>query len=132
GVFHDTRQVQEWGVTILPEIYLPYAQATTPLRGVRLVVRSLQSPSQLVESVRQAASRLDSSLPLGDTETMEGIVRDAYGTERLALVLLTIFAVVALILAVAGVYALLSYNVSKQGPGLLCLESSPELSAGFS
>ncbi|HKN60462.1 MAG TPA: ABC transporter permease, partial [Candidatus Acidoferrales bacterium] len=114
GVFHDTRQVQEWGVTILPEIYLPYAQATTPLRGVRLVVRSLRSPSQLVESVRQAASRLDSSLPLGDTETMEGIVRDAYGTERLALVLLTIFAVVALILAVAGVYALLSYNVSQQ------------------
>jgi hypothetical protein len=35
---------------------------------------------------------------------------DAYGTERLALVLLTIFAVVALILAGAGVYALLAYN----------------------
>jgi predicted permease len=114
GVFHDTRQASEWGVTILPEIYLPYAQATTPLRGVRLVVRSLQAPSQLLESVRQAVSRLDSSLPLGDSETMQRIVRDAYGTERLALVLLTIFAVVALILAVAGVYALLSYNVSQQ------------------
>jgi predicted permease len=114
GVFHDTRQVQEWEVTILPEIYLPYVQATTPLRGVRLVVRSLQTPSQLLESVRQAVSRLDSSMPLGDSETMQGIVRDAYGTERLALVLLTIFAVVALILAVAGVYALLSYNVRQQ------------------
>jgi putative ABC transport system permease protein len=45
---------------------------------------------------------------------MQGIVRNAYGTERLALVLLTIFAVVALILAVAGVYALFSYNVSQQ------------------
>jgi predicted permease len=114
GVFHDTRQAREWGVTILPEIYLPYAQANTPLRGVRLVVRSQQDPSQLLESVRQAVSRLDSSLPLGDIETMQGIVRDAYGTERLALVLLTIFAVVALILAVAGIYALLSYNVSQQ------------------
>jgi predicted permease len=114
GVFHDTRQAREWGVTILPEIYLPYAQATTPLRGVRLVVRSAQDSAQLLESVRQAVSRLDSSLPLGDIETMQGIVRDAYGTERLALVLLTIFAIVALILAVAGVYALLSYNVSQQ------------------
>jgi putative ABC transport system permease protein len=114
GVFHDTRQTREWGVTILPEIYLPYAQATTPLRGVRLVVRSLQTPSQVLESVRQSVSRLDSSLPLGDSETMQGIVRDAYGTERLALVLLTIFAVVALVLAVAGVYALLSYSVSQQ------------------
>jgi putative ABC transport system permease protein len=114
GVFHDTRQAREWGVTILPEIYLPYAQATTPLRGVRLVVRSLETPSELLESVRQAVSRLDSSLPLGDSKTIEGIVRDAYGTERLALVLLTIFAFVALILAVAGVYALLSYNVGQQ------------------
>jgi putative ABC transport system permease protein len=114
GVFHDTRQAREWGVTILPEIYLPYAQATTPLRGMRLVVRSLQAPSQLLESVRKAVSRLDSSLPLGDSEPMQRIVRDAYGTERLALVLLTIFAVVALILAVAGVYGLLSYNVSQQ------------------
>lgn len=114
GVFRDTRQAQEWGVTILPEIYFPYAQATTPLRGMRLVVRSLQTPSQLLESVRQAVSRLDASLPLGDSETMQGVVRDAYGTERLALVLLTIFAVVALVLAVAGVYALLSYNVSQQ------------------
>ena len=114
GVFRDTRQTREWGGTILPEIYLPYAQATTPVRGVRLVVRSGQTPAHALESVRQVVSRLDSSLPLGDVETMPGIVRDAYGTERLALVLLTIFAVVALILAVAGIYALLSYNVSQQ------------------
>jgi putative ABC transport system permease protein len=45
---------------------------------------------------------------------MNDVVGDTYGTERLALVLLTIFAVVALLLAVAGVYALLSYNVSRQ------------------
>jgi putative ABC transport system permease protein len=114
GVIHDTRQTEEWGMTILPEIYLPYAQSATPLRGMRLVVRSAQTPSQLLESVRQALARLDSSLPLGDSETMQRIVRDAYGTERLALVLLTIFAVVSLILAAAGVYALLSYNVSRQ------------------
>jgi len=114
GVIHDTRQTREWGMTILPEIYLPYAQSTAPLRGMRLVVRSLQTPSQLLESVRQTVSRLDSSLPLGDSNTMDEVVAYAYGTERLALVLLTIFAVVALVLAVAGVYALLSYNVSQQ------------------
>ncbi len=114
GVFQDTRQTREWGSTTLPEIYLPYAQAAAPVRGVRLVVRARQTSSQLLESVRRAVSRLDSSLPLGDVETMQGIVRDAYGTERLALVLLAIFAVVALILAVAGIYALVSYNVSQQ------------------
>ena len=114
GVFHDTRQVSEWGMNTLPEIYLPYAQATTPLRSVRLVVRSERSPQEVLESVRQTVAHLDSSLPLGDSQTMQQVVREAYDTERLALVLLTIFAIVALILAVAGVYALLSYNVAQQ------------------
>ena len=77
-------------------------------------VGSARPFATLLESVRQAVARLNSSLPLGDTRTMNEIVGDAYSTERLALVLLTIFAVVALILAGAGVYALLAYNVSQQ------------------
>jgi len=77
-----------------------------PLRNSRLVVRSSEDFSELLGSVRQAVARLDSSLPLGNIETMQKIVRDSYGTELLALVLLSIFAIVALILAVAGVYAL--------------------------
>ena len=114
GVIHDTRQIAEWGASILPEIYLPYAQSGAPIRNMRLVVRSQQAVAPLLQSVRQNVARLDGSLPLGNSQTMNEIVGDAYGTERLALVLLTIFAVVALILAVAGVYALLSYNVSRQ------------------
>lgn len=114
GVIHDLRQTPEWGVNTLPEIYLPFAQSPTALRDARLVVRSAQPFAPLLESVRHALARLNSSLPLGDTRTMNEIVGDAYGTERLALVLLTIFAVVALILAGAGVYALLAYNVSQQ------------------
>jgi putative ABC transport system permease protein len=114
GIYHDTRQTQEWSRAILPEIYLPFAQATMPLRDARLVFRSAQPLPLLHESLTQAVSHLDSSLPVGISKTMEVVVRDAYGTERLALVLLTIFAIVALILAVAGIYALLSYNVSQQ------------------
>lgn len=114
GVIHDTRQVSEWGVRILPEIYLPYAQSPTSLRFMRLTVRSMQPPSQILESVRQVVSTLDPSLPLGDTHTMLEIVGDSYGTERLAIVLLAIFAVVALLVAGAGVYALLAYTVSQQ------------------
>ncbi len=68
-------------------------------------VGSARPFATLLESVRQAVARLNSSLPLGDTRTMNEIVGDAYSTERLALVLLTIFAVV---------YALLAYNVSQQ------------------
>jgi putative ABC transport system permease protein len=114
GVIYDTRQAPEWGVEILPEIYLPLAQSNAALRSVRLVVRSQRTPSQVVESVHQIVAGLDPALPLGNTQTMQEIVAEAYGTERLAFMLLTIFALVALVLAVAGVYALLSYNVSQQ------------------
>ena len=114
GIIHDTRQVSEWGVSILPEIYLPYSQSSAPIRTMRLVVRSLTPPSQLLGSVRQTVSRLDSSLPLGDAQAMQHIVDESYSTERLALVLLSVFAAVALILVAAGIYALLSYNVSQQ------------------
>jgi putative ABC transport system permease protein len=114
GVVQDTRQRQDWDSEILPEIYLPFAQSTATLRDMRLVVRSQQNSAQLLESLRQVVARMDAALPFGSSETMQEIVRAAYGTERLALVLLTIFAAVALVLAVAGVYALLSYNVSQQ------------------
>jgi putative ABC transport system permease protein len=114
GVIYDTRQAQEWGMEILPEIYLPLAQSNAALRSVRLVVRSQRRPSQVVESVHQIVAGLDPALPLGNTQTMQEIVAEAYGTERLAFILLTIFALVALVLAVAGVYALLSYSVSQQ------------------
>jgi predicted permease len=114
GVIHDTRQIREWDVQLLPEIYLPLAQSSAALRSTRIVVRSQRPPSDVIESLRETVAHLDSALPLGNTQTMEEIVASAYGTERLAFVLLTIFAVVALILAVAGVYALLSYNVSRQ------------------
>jgi len=114
GVIHDTRQVQEWSVATLPEIYLPLAQSTAPLRSVRIVIRSSESPAELLTGVREAISRLDSSLPLGGVSTMREEVRDAYATERLALVLLAIFAIIALLLAVAGVYALFSYDVSQR------------------
>ena len=114
GVIHDTRQLSEWGFRILPEIYLPYAQSPSSLHGMRLIVRSMQPPSQILESVRQAVSTLDPSLPLGDTHTMLEIVGDSYGTERLAFVLLAIFAIVALVVAGAGVYALLAFTVSQQ------------------
>ena len=114
GVIYDTRQAPEWGMEILPEIYLPLAQSNAALRSVRLVVRSQRTPAQVLESLHQIVARLDPAIPLGNAQTIEEIVAETYGTERLVFVLLTIFALVALVLAVAGVYALLSYNVSQQ------------------
>ena len=114
GVIGDVRQRREWKDEIEPEICVPYAQTAEAVRSMRLVVRSRLVSSQLMESLRSIVHRMDSGLPLSDVGTMNEILRDAYGTERLALLLLTVFAGVSLLLAVAGVYALLAYVVSQQ------------------
>jgi putative ABC transport system permease protein len=114
GVIRDTRQRPDWDEEIVPEIYFPLSQSDAPIRGLELVVRSSRPISEVLESVRQEVLRLDASLPLSSAQAMSQIVADAYGTERLVFVLLTVFAVVALILAAAGVYALFSYDVSQR------------------
>jgi putative ABC transport system permease protein len=134
GVMHDTRQTEEWAGQLLPEIYLPLAQGGASVRGIRVVLRSSRPASDVIESIRQTVAGLDPALPLGNTQTMQEIVTNSYGTERLAFVLLTIFAVVALILAVAGVYALLSYSVSRQSHEIavrMALGASPRSVLGL-
>jgi len=114
GVIGDVRQLREWNTEILPEIVLPYAQNATGLRSMTLVVRSLAPAEAIFDSERAVVAHLDPALPAANRQTMIRIVQDAYGTERLAVVLLAVFGAVALVLAGAGIYALLAYTVSQQ------------------
>jgi predicted permease len=114
GVVGDTRQSSDWSFPIIPEMYLPYAQSDDSVRSMSLLVRSGEAPAELLGSLRGVVRQLDTALPLTGAHTMEEIVDDAYGTARLTWVLLSVFAGVALLLAVAGVYALLAYTVSQR------------------
>jgi len=114
GVVGDTRQIRDWNRETMPEMFFPLAQSPGALRNIKLIVRTQQPPLNLLDPIRQLLRRMDRSLPPGDSRSMHQVIEDAYGTERLALVLLTVFAAVALVLAVAGVYALLAYTVTLQ------------------
>lgn len=108
-VRHDNR-LQSLGTTP-PTIYLPLSQ--WPTRNLYLVVRGPRNPLVLADAVREAVRSLDPELPVSSVRTLdEERQRNAAG---LTLVggMFMVFGAVALALAAAGVYGVLSYSVAQ-------------------
>ena len=93
-------------------IYQPYSQWSR--RETSLVVRTSVQPTAVVSALRNDLAALDPQLPLYDVQTVEETVRRSVSTKLLASSLLTIFAITALMLAVIGIYGVISLNVSNR------------------
>jgi ABC-type antimicrobial peptide transport system permease subunit len=89
--------------------YVPLAQLPTSSVGV--MARTGSNPESLREAMNAAARELDPNLPLYDFKTMEQRVDESLTGQRFLVVLLTIFAGLALVLAALGVYGIISYTV---------------------
>ncbi|HVR72631.1 MAG TPA: ABC transporter permease [Vicinamibacteria bacterium] len=94
------------------EVYLPYDQS--PVSGVTLVVRASADPASLSGPLRAAVKAADPELPLYAVRTLPEIVSDRTAQRRLAATLITVFAVVALVLAGVGIYGVMSYAVAQR------------------
>jgi hypothetical protein len=94
-------------------VYLPLAQH--PLARMVLLVRSSGDPLQLVNPVKDIVRALDPNLPMIETRSYEDIYRyNAVEGPGVAIELAGTMGAVALLLAVAGLYGLVAYNVSRR------------------
>jgi putative ABC transport system permease protein len=95
-----------------PEYYVAHAQQ--PYRSMILAVRSQQDPRSLTSAIRAEIRRMDPDLPAANVRTLEQVASDSIAPRRLSVVLLGVFAVVALVLASVGIYGVMSFLVVQR------------------
>jgi putative ABC transport system permease protein len=99
-----------------PMIYMSYQSAATIVRTLTFVVRGRGGTETVVSAMRGALRELDPTVPLYTVESVPEQVNESIAQPRLNTTMLTLFAVIALVLAVLGIYGVVSYSVAQRSP----------------
>jgi predicted permease len=95
-----------------PEMYVPFAQEA--YFTTVYVVRGNQNPQSLLPAIRREIQAIDSAVPLANVRTFQNVIGDSVAPRRLSVVLLGVFAGVAVLLASVGIYGVMSFLVVQR------------------
>jgi putative ABC transport system permease protein len=106
--------VKHYGLdaAVKPETYVPLPE--DPWRTMNLAVRTTSDPLALARAVRSSFLSVDKDLPVYDIKTMDQRVEASFSQRRSQVFLLSIFAIVAFVMAIVGVYSVISYSVNQR------------------
>jgi putative ABC transport system permease protein len=111
GVLADVKN-DKLSEDAVPEVYVPWTQH--PWQYVRITVRTAGDPAALSQAVRRAIAATDPSQPIMEIKTMEEVLDNASREPRMLMVLVGIFSLCAFVMAVVGLYGVISYSVAQR------------------